>query len=190
MGIRFVEKYENLSDNELAHLTQNGDSEAGVTLLRKYMPLIKSRASHFYNGTVEMEDLVQEGIIALYLSIKKYDLSLSSFSTFARLCIDRALISEVRTQARKKQIPSDKLVSLEENVVLSYEGNPENILIETEDVSALHKNIKGSLSKREYKTLLLFLHSYSIKEIAVLLKTSEKSVNNTLYRIRNKLISL
>lgn len=190
MGINFVESYENLSDNDLVTLAQKGDGEAGVSLLRRYMPLIKSRASHFYNGCVEMEDFVQEGIIALYQGIKKYNLSLSSFPTFARICVDRALISVVRAQARKKQIPSDMLVALEENLSLSDEGNPENILIETEEVSALHKNIEGLLSKREYKTLLLYLHSYSIKEIAVLLNSSEKSVNNALYRIRNKLSCL
>ena len=190
MGINFVESYENLSDNDLVYLTQKCDSEAGVSLLRRYMPLIKSRASYFYNGSVEMEDLVQEGIIALYQGIKKYKTTLSSFSTFARICVDRALISVVRSQARKKQIPYNKLITLKDNLSLIDDGNPENILIESETFSALHKNIEGVLSKREYKTLMLFLHSYSIKEISALLDSSEKSVNNTLYRIRNKLSSL
>ncbi len=190
MGINFVEKYENLSDEELVRLSQDGDREAGVSILRRHMELIKARASFFYNGTIEMEDLMQEGIIALYQCIKGYDFVSSAFRTFARICVDRALISEVRAQARKKRIPQDKLVSLDEAALFAEPNNPENILIENESVNALENDIKVLLSKREYKVLMLYLHSYSIKEISEALSVSEKSVNNTLYRIRSKLSNL
>ncbi len=190
MGISFVEKYEKMSDDELVRLSQDGDREAGVAILRRHMGLIKARASFFYNGTIEMEDLMQEGIIALYQCIKGYDFVSSSFSTFARICVDRALISEVRSQARKKRIPQDKLVSLDEVAPFAELKNPESILIENESVNALENDIKILLSKREYKVLMLYLHNYSIGEIASALSVSEKSVNNTLYRIRSKLSNL
>ena len=190
MGISFVEKYENLSDNELAALFQNGDSEAGVELLRRYTGLIKNRALAFYSGSIEMEDLMQEGIIALYQCIKSFDASASSFSTFARLCIDRALITEIRALARKKRIPKDKLVSIDDIEAVSDLSDPEKMLIETEAASALNFTLRRRLSRLEYKVLMLYLHNYGIIDIAHELDISEKSVNNALYRIRNKLSDL
>lgn len=179
-----------MSDDKLVRLSQEGNGDASVAVLRRYMCLIKSRASYFYNGTIEMEDLVQEGIIALYLCIKQFDFKSSAFSTFARLCVDRAIMSEMRLHARKKRIPQDKLISLDEVNGLFSDDNPENILIESENVTTLENSIKRLLSKREYKVFVLFLHNYGVKEISRLLETSEKSVNNTLYRIRNKLSNL
>ncbi len=190
MGISFVEKYKKISDNELAVMSKDGDSEAGVVLLHRYTGLIKSRALAFYNGAIEMEDLMQEGIIALYQCIKSFDPAASSFSTFARLCVDRALISEVRAVSRKKRIPKDKLIRLCDVPETAASQSPEDMLIETEDVSALGNNLRTQLSKLEYKTLMLYLHNFSVSDTACALAVSEKTVNNALYRIRNKLSHL
>ena len=190
MGINFVEKYENLSDNELASLSQANNHDASVVLLRRYMWLIKSRASAFYNGSVEMDDLLQEGIISFYLSIRNFDSSLSSFPTFARICVDRGIIAVIRSYARKKHIPSDKLVPIDEGIVLAEETNPEDIVIEAENVTALQNNIKLLLSKLEYKVFMLYLHNYSRREIAEHLQMSDKAIGNAIYRIKNKLKSI
>ncbi len=190
MGISFVEKYKNLSDNELVTIAQSGDGDAGVALLQRYTGIIKKRALAYYNGSIEMEDLMQEGIIALYQSIKSYNSDEASFSTFARLCIDRALISENRSLARKKRIPKDKLVSLDDVSLASLSSDPEKMLIETEDASALNSDLRRKLSKMEYKVLMMYLHNYSINDIAQSLAVAEKAVNNALYRIRAKLSGL
>ena len=190
MGISFVEKYENLSDEDLVSEFKANNHNASVVLLRRYMTLIKMRASAFYNGSIEMDDLVQEGIISFYLGIRNYDSSLSSFPTFARLCVDRGIISVIRSYARKKHIPQDKLVPIEDASAETSSSSPEDILIEAEDVTALEYNIKVLLSKLEYKVFLLYLHNYSRAEIAKQLQLSEKSVGNTIYRIKKKMKSI
>ena len=190
MGISFVEKYEKMSDDELAVIAKRSDSEAGVVLLKRYTGLIKSRAVAFYNGAVEMEDLMQEGIIALYQCIKSFNPEVASFSTFARLCVDRALIAESRAVSRKKRIPKDKLLRLDDVEPTSTFLSPEEMLIRTEDASNFKNNLRTKLSKLEYKTLMLYLHNFSVAETAAALVVSEKSVNNALYRIRNKLSHL
>ena len=187
MGISFVEKYEKMSDDELVTLHKSNDGEAGVQLLRRYMGMIKARASVFYNGLIEMDDLVQEGIISFYLSIRSYEPSLSSFSTFARLCVDRGIIAVIRSYARKKHIPQSKLVSIDDTNIFEGIQSPEDILIDAENVLTLKNDIKKHLSKLEYKILMLYLHNYSRGEIAGELHTSEKAVSNALYRIKNKL---
>jgi RNA polymerase sporulation-specific sigma factor len=190
LGINFVEMYENLSDNELAALSKQNDHDASVALLRRYMGLIKSRASYFYNGAIEMDDLVQEGIISLFLSVKNFSPEIASFSTFAHTCIDRGIISVIRSQALKKHIPKDKLVNIEDVNNLSTHASPEDIIIENEDVSTLEYNIKSVLSRLEYKVFLLYLHNYSRAETARQLDIPQKVVSNAIYRIKSKLKSL
>ncbi len=190
MGISFVEKYKKISDTDLAVMAKEGDSDAGVILLQRYTGLIKSRALAFYNGAIEMEDLMQEGIIALYQCIRAFDPDASSFSTFARLCVDRALISEVRAVSRKKRIPKDKLIRLDDVSDVAVSQTPEEMLIETETASDLNRDLRTQLSKLEYKTLMLYLHNFSVADTACALSVSEKTVNNALYRIRNKLSHL
>jgi RNA polymerase sporulation-specific sigma factor len=92
--------------------------------------------------------------------------------------------------SRKKRIPKDKLVSLDDVSVAANESDPEKMLIETEEVSNLSVSLQRLLSKLEYKVLMLYLHNYSVADIAEALSVSEKSVNNALYRIRNKLTNL
>ena len=151
----FVEKYKNMSDDELVKLSRQEDSEAAVALLKRHMQLIKSRASYFYNGSIEMDDLVQEAIISFYLGLRNYNSELSAFTTFARTVVDRGIISVVRAAARKKQIPHDMLVSIEEDG-FKDDDSPEDILIRAESVNALKDNIKQRLSRQEYKVFLLY----------------------------------
>ncbi len=186
LGISFVEKYKKMSDDELVKLSRQEDSEAAVALLSRHMQLIKSRASYFYNGSIEMDDLVQEGIISFYLGLRNYNSELSAFTTFARTVVDRGIISVIRAAARKKQIPHNMLVSIEEDS-FKDDDSPEDILIRAESVSALKDNIKQRLSRQEYKVFLLYLHNYTVSEIACQLQISEKSVSNTVYRIKAKL---
>ncbi len=190
MRINFVENYKKLSDNELALLSKSDNHDASVTLLRRYMSLIKARASSFYNGSIEMDDLVQEGIIALFFAIRNFNPEHASFSTFAQLCIDRGIISVIRSNMRKRHIPQDKLVSINDVDSLAEVSTPEDILIETEDMTALNNNIRSLLSRLEYKVFLLYLHNYNRCEISKLLSMSEKAVSNAIYRIRSKLKSL
>lgn len=187
MGIKFVEKYENLSDEELVSRSRRKEHDASVTLLKRYMGLIKSRASFFYNGSIEMEDLVQEGIISFYLSLRNFNPERSSFSTFARICVDRGIIAVIRAYARKKHIPRDMVIPMEEEIFSGGESSPEELFIESEGVSALNADIKNRLSHKEYKVFLLYLHNYTRAEIARELQISEKSVSNTIYRIKTKL---
>ncbi len=190
MGINFVEKYENLSDIELASLSQGGDSDALAALLRRYTGLVRSRASVYFDGSVEKDELVQEGLFAIYSAVVNFNPEYASFSTFARLCVDRGIISTVRNFSRKRRIPQDRLVHLDDTLLISDGGNPEEILIASENAARIEKTVREHLSEKEHKVFLLFLQGYTRKEIASELSMSEKAVSNAVYRIKSKLKSL
>ena len=54
----------------------------------------------------EKEDIMQEGMIGLYKAIKNFDTKKqNSFKTFANLCIERQLITAIKTSNRQKHMP-------------------------------------------------------------------------------------
>ena len=69
-------------------------------LMTEYAPFVKRIAYHMISrlpSTVQLEDMVQAGMIGLFDALKGYDMSKgASFETYARIRIQGAMIDEVR----------------------------------------------------------------------------------------------
>lgn len=179
-----------LSDNELISLCRDSNPVAETVLISRYIPMVSKRVSVLCSASsLDRDDLVQEGLIAVFAAIKSFDLSLSSFSTFARICVDRALIDIVRSEHAKKQIPDALLTSFEELDVPAV-VTPELAFIQKEKFLRLYEKFHEILSAFECGVLKAYLTGMSYEEIANSLSTSPKSVNNALTRIRRKLKSV
>ena len=183
----FVKEAEGLSDGELVWHIRSGEYEYLQTLINRYMPYIKSVASRF--NQFESEDIIQEGRMAIFSATKVFDGEKASFSTFVKLCINRAVGDYVKAFSVKKRIPQ-KLITSIEDLELSIDENPEKLVIDKESYDLLSKKLKERLSDLEYKVLREFLAGASYVESAQKLKISQKSYDNALKRIRNKLKSL
>lgn len=88
---------------EARYMTTEAYSEESVNydeLLVQYAPLVKRIAYHLMGrmpARVQMEDMVQTGMIGLYEALKAYDASKgASFETYARIRIQGSMIDEVR----------------------------------------------------------------------------------------------
>ena len=173
------------SDEELVLEISNGNMELLHLLIDKYIGVIKKKAMVLC-PFADLDDMVQEGIIALYSAVNVYDKSLSSFSTFANLCIERSLITAYRRIFSKKQIPKSETVSLDDAEKPSM-VTPETLLIEKEECLAFTEKIKKSLSAFEFKVLCEYLNNNSYDIIAQNLGTDKKAVNNAMLRLRNKI---
>lgn len=185
-----LQSYSERSDDALARLCAQGDEDAAVALIVRYLPLVRARAGVFASGSGESyEDLCQEGTVGLLAAVRDYDASKASFATFARLCIDRVLISAERSRKRKKQIPDANLIPLdgEEGLPSAPQDDPEAIVIQREDYARLVRKVAKTLSPLENRVLSLYLDGVSYSEIAERLNLSAKAVDNALQRIRRKL---
>ncbi len=185
MGISFVDKDNNLSDNEIISEIKKGEYQYLGFLIDKYMPLILKNAKDF-EGYLEKEDLVSEGISALFSAVTAFDGEKSKFSTFLALCVKRAMLTASKASFAKKRIPSELISSLED-VELVCNETPEDIYIDKENFDIIKKNIASELSELEYNVLSLLLDGNTYADIAEKLNISLKSVDNSLYRIRTKL---
>ena len=185
MGQDSFEVYENLSDDEIVSLVKSGDYAPVGILIKRYYPTILLYVNQLCPEE-HKEDAIQEATFALYSAIKGYNSQKSSFSTFASVCIKRAVIAFLRSQNRKRVIPSELVSSIDE-VEIADSNSPEKIFFDRDNLESLTNNIKLELSPLEYKVLELYVSGYRYSVIADRLSITEKSVNNAMIRIRKKL---
>ena len=157
------------------------------TKLQKWLPLVRSRANAFREKGVESDDLVQEGLIGLLSAIRSYDESRgASFETFAYICITNRMRSAVSSV-----VPSTKTVSLDEGEASEdIKSDPQEIVLSGDIAERWLEAADKKLSDLESKVLRLYLAGYSYREMAALVKSSEKTVDNALCRAKSKLRNL
>ena len=183
----YIEDTERLTDEELAARVRKGDSTASSELIRRFSPFVRSAAKHYFGASLENDDIVQEGMIALLLAAYSYsDKKNASFKTYSAVCISNRLNTVVIAQNAAKHIPLNTYVPIDE-VELASGSTPESIYIDAEHTDELISEINKELSALEKKVLSHFLAGSSHRETASALSISEKAVANALQRVRAKL---
>ena len=169
---------------------RGGDQNAFDTLLDQYRPLIDASVARFSSDesfSLYCEDLKQEASVVFYNSILAYDLEQTEveFGLFAKICIYNALVSFLRALKRRSAEP---VAEIPQNLITVQDfEDPSARMLEQERLKSLYAVIRKNLSELEYKVWQLYISGRSAADIAVLLSTDEKSVNNAIYRIRKKL---
>ena len=194
--------YDSMTDEEVALLAQQGDTDASEYLLNKYKNFVRSKARSYFLVGADHEDIVQEGMIGLYKAIRDYRSDrLSSFRAFAELCVTRQILTAIKGATRKKHQPLNTYVSLNQPVyepgstdrtlmdVLSGMGvsDPEEMLIGRENMEAMARDIEEKLSPLEKQVLGLYLKGLSYQQIGQLLQKPPKSIDNAIQRVKKKL---
>ena len=195
--------YETSKDEELILRIRDGEEKITDYIMEKYKNLVRSKAGSMYILGGDSEDLIQEGMIGLFKAIRDYDIGRdASFATFADLCVARQMYTAVQAAGRKKHAPLNSYVSLyagngsdkteEEKKLLDSlvsrdEQNPEELLIDRENVERIEKVIESELSSFERQVLDLYLTGMKYTEIARVLGKDDKSTDNALQRCRSKI---
>ena len=186
----------NLSDEELVLKCGAGEDSAFGILVSRYMPLVKNRASRFYQSSIDIDDMIQEGLLGLLKAVQTYDVNRgASFAYYSDICISARLLTAVKsmkTDSRKSML--DYLSIEDYEVINDYmldtvhaEQDPFNIFIRKEELAHMENQAKILLTRFENTALRLYLSGHSYCEMAQKMKTSPKSVDNALQRIRRKL---
>ena len=170
-------------------------------LLDKYKNFVRSKARSYFLIGADHEDIVQEGMIGLYKAIRDYrDDRQSSFRAFAELCITRQIITAIKTATRQKHIPLNSYISLNKplydeesdrtllDILMEGNiGNPEEMIINQENLGNIRRRMNEVLSSLEQQVLTAYLDGKSYQEIAEMLGRHVKSIDNALQRVKRKL---
>lgn len=205
MGVGFRTKmdkrYERLEDEEVVELVHQGDSDALDYLIHKYQNFVRAKARSYFLVGADREDIIQEGMIGLYKAIRDFkEEKLTSFKAFAELCITRQMITAIKTATRQKHIPLNSYVSLDKPIyddesdrtlmdIISGTKvmDPEELIINQEEVDDIEVKMAELLSDLERKVLVLYLDGRSYQEISEELNRHVKSIDNALQRVKRKL---
>ena len=194
--------FDSMTDEQVVILAQETDGPALEYLLNKYKNFVRTKARSYFLIGADHEDIVQEGMIGLYKAIRDYKAErLSSFRAFAELCVTRQIITAIKTATRQKHIPLNSYISLNKPIyeedsdrtlldVITEEGlsNPEEMIIDREDLSVIEGKIGQMLSDLEKEVLVRYMEGKSYVEIAGEMHRHVKSIDNALQRIKRKLL--
>lgn len=191
----------NMLDEEVIILAKQDDIMALEYLICKYENFVKAKAKSYFLIGADREDIYQEGMIGLFKAIRDFKADkLSSFKAFAELCVTRQIITAIKTATRQKHIPLNTYVSLNKPIydeesdrtlldILSEAkvSDPEELIINREELKNMHTEIGGVLSNLEMEVLMSYLDGKSYQEIACDLDRHAKSIDNALQRVKRKL---
>ena len=165
--------------------------------------MVNTKVGKYFIIGAEREDIVQEGMIGLYKAIKGFDnCKQNTFKTFANLCIERQLITAIKSSNRQKHMPLNSYLSLNTSayddegdgteLLETFEVNtiedPLETIMKQESFNEIQNAVQKSLSKFEGQVLERYMQGESYEVIAKRLDTPVKSVDNAIQRIRKKAI--
>mgnify|MGYP000740911420 FL=1 len=198
---KFTENYSNIKDEDLIRKIKSGDNDAQNYLLKKYQEVVNMKVSRYFIIGAEKEDIMQEGLIGLYKAIKSFDPEKqNSFKSFANLCVERQLITAIKSSNRQKHMPLNSYLSLnmsaydnEDDDTSIYDifnaniiEDPLDTITKKEYYKSVEDVIDKSLSTFEKNVLNELVNGSSYTAIAQKLDSPVKSVDNAIQRIRKK----
>ena len=198
---KYTENYSNIKDEDLIRKIKSGDNNALDYLLKKYQEVVNMKVSRYFIIGAEKEDIIQEGLIGLYKAIKSFDPEKqNSFKSFANLCIERQLITAIKSSNRQKHMPLNSYLSLNMSAYDDYDDDtsiydifdaniiedPLDTITKKEYYKSVENIIEKSLSTYEKNVLNELVNGSSYTAIAQKLDSPVKSVDNAIQRIRKK----
>lgn len=183
-------------------LAQAGDPFYLEGILLNFKSLVRAKARSYFLAGADHEDVMQEGMIGLYKAIRDFNPAKGiPFPTFAEICVNRQLITAIKSSLRLKHKPLNQYLSLyrktgEEDsdrtlldTLCTPPGtSPEERFLHTESEQEWMSLLRTRLSSFEMDVLMLYLANDSYKEIAERVHTTTKAVDNALCRVKRKLL--
>ena len=194
--------YNSMSDEQLISLIKADDKYALDFIIEKYKDLVNMKVGKYFIIGAEKEDIIQEGMIGLFKAIQGFDnTKQNSFKTFANMCIERQLITAIKTSNRQKHMPLNGYLSLntaaydedEDTTVLEvFDSHQTEDPLDTITKKEYYKRVEDAIDKNlsdfEKQVLARFIKGESYVTIAEKLDTPVKSIDNAIQRIRKKAI--
>jgi len=193
--------YKEFNDYELLDQIHSCSEDANEIILYKYRPLIVNVAQKFLkycNGGVDLNDLIQEGMLGLNEAINSFrEDKEANFGTYARVCIQRRIVSVVKSTNAKKNMILNSSISLEDDETNSFDKylsdnslNPSIMVEDFDNTEHIFNELDNLLTDLEKQVFELKKDGFDYKEIADILEKDTKVVDNAIQRIKTKLKSI
>ena len=178
-----MDELASLTDEELVIMSSNSEV-AITTLITRYKDIIMKKARAKTHSSCEIDDLVQEGLMALISAIMTFKNDYGTrFLTYANTCIENRMINSLS----KNKKEDSYLCHTDDFTDDVTDVTPESILLEREKTQEVFNKITDILSDMEWKVFHLFLTGSTYDQMARQLNIPLKVVDNAMQRVRRKL---
>ena len=160
--------WEAMSDEALAAAALQAEDRAFTVLVARLLPPLRAMAESYRLPGLDRDDLVQEGFLGVMSAVRHYHPGLGA-----------ALSDRHQPLRDYDPIPEDHPAG--------EEIQPQALVEAAEFSGELHRWMQTELTDYERQVFRLFLAGYPYSEIASLLSSHSKAVDNALQRVRRKL---
>jgi len=165
-----------VSARDLVERARRGDESAMDSLMLVCTPVVRRIALKLRpSAAPDFDDLLQEGLIAIFRSVDRYIPDRGSYGAFAYRAAKNAMISSLR----KKGFSSSEVAR--ENIPPGDENTTDRVSLRMEMETLIER-----LSAFEVAVLDAYLFTGSVKETAAILETRARRIENALQRIKKK----
>ena len=186
-----MEGLEVMSDRELLELVRQNDPDAFGELSARCFTLIYRHAARFTGPNApERDDLLQEGLLALYAAATSYQEEKgASFRTYAGVCIQNRMADAARRHGSSRNRALNESLSLDSEAAAALQSGvgPEELLELKDQLQGLFQKLDQLLTPLEREAVRLYLTGCKREEIPARSGMSLKAFDNAIYRARNKL---
>jgi RNA polymerase sigma factor (sigma-70 family) len=174
------------SDLELCARSQAGDRRAEERMFERYRRLVGFAARDYRIPGLGPDDLRSVASVAIVKAIRTYTDDRIEFERYARLVIQRDMVSEVRrlNRSRVELTNADDVASLIEDTADPIDGDK---IVEEIAATELFRRLAGVLEPIEIRILIGKLHEKTDAEIGSDLKLSRITIWRRMQAIRQKL---
>jgi RNA polymerase sigma-70 factor (ECF subfamily) len=177
------QKPQELRDEELVALCQQGQGQYFDSLVRKYMEKAFRIAFDFTRDKEEAKDLSQEAFLRAFSRIKQFDGRSSFYTWFYRLVVNLCLDYARRKGRVRWQSLDGMLEENPERAELADSGSaPEQQAMAGEAKRRAESTLKSMPDKQRTAFLLRNHQGLPIADIAKVMKTTEATVRVYLHR--------
>src|SRR2546427_2306996 len=182
-----------VDDSMLIRRAQQGDTAAFEELVRLYDRSVLRLAIHLTGSQEDGQDIYQEAFLRAYMNLARFRFECSFYTWIYRIATNLCLDHLRRKRSRSRELTTTNSPEGEEQELLdripdqSAGASPERNLASR----VLREHIVRALSNLSPRERMVFelrhYHGLQLRTVAGILKTTEGTVKNTLFRATHKL---
>ena len=168
------------NESELVRRAREGDETAFAALVDRYAKPVLNFIWRLTGNPAEAEDVAQDSFVRAWQRLNSFREKEAAFSTWLFQIARNAAIDRLRARARRPETPLDQIAYEPASARPGPDDDARNNELGAaiaEAVAALPEDQRTAFTLAEY-------HGMTMHEISDVMKCSEKSVENRLYRAR------
>ncbi|MDQ1284402.1 MAG: polymerase sigma factor [Patescibacteria group bacterium] len=186
-GAYELDETEKISDNDLARVVREGDSERYGEIIERYQGKLFAYLYRLIGNREEAQDLLQDVFIKVYRNLRGYDADRKFSSWIYRIAHNEA-VNHIKRKSLKRFVSWESVVSTKDKLESSSnEEGAQDAWVRKEISQEVNAAIDKLPAKYKQVLLLRYYSDNSYEEISEILGRPVNTVGTLINRAKRKL---